>query len=506
MKHLILAVVVLINVGSLVAQDAKFDTLTSATWPDNSWQNFSRTINNYDADCRLKTALHQVWDVTTGKWTDHLIETYSYVNEKYISEIFTQLWSNNSWINNYRENYTYDISFKTLSIVGQTWSSNHWSNHIATINTYDNKGDVDSVLMQHSAGDDPFENTNLTIYINNNDGTLHQTINQNWNKTTLSWDNYSKYSLVYNNHKTIDTATTFLWNSTKASWQPYKQTINTYAGTGKLIYYLTRDWQTSQWINQSLYSSYYDNNGFVGNVLVEKWDGFDFEKFTQTLYKNNSDGTVYQHTDQFWDEAKNAWTNDLQETYSYPEDCLLPLKLILFTASKNNNTVNLNWQTTNEKNISHFTVQRNSNGADFTDLNDIPAQSGTGINSYAYTDNIENITGDKIFYRLKIIDSDGLYTYTKTVPIALSVNTATELKVYPNPAKDKLVVSFAMQNTSRAELRITDVSGKIVYNKIVSNQRNGITDINISSLSKGMYYVMLIIDNNSIQRARFLKQ
>ncbi|HRI20421.1 MAG TPA: T9SS type A sorting domain-containing protein, partial [Panacibacter sp.] len=111
----------------------------------------------------------------------------------------------------------------------------------------------------------------------------------------------------------------------------------------------------------------------------------------------------------------------------------------------------------------------------------------------------------KIWYRLKIIDKDGSYTYSKTVPVTISSYAGT-LKVYPNPAKDQVFVLFKMQNTGKAALRITDISGKIVYSNIVhENQDTGIAGVNISALNKGMYYV-LIITGNDTQRTQFLKQ
>src|SRR5438477_2591265 len=150
MKQLILAIIVFGNVGSLIAQNSKFDTLVSVTWNGTAWQNYSRTIDNYDAGCRLKTALFQNWDAAKSKWADYSIKTYSYISGNYINEVLTQLWSNNSWANNYKLTYTYDVVFKILSVVGQTWTSDHWSNYISTSNKYDNYGYADSVLVQLS--------------------------------------------------------------------------------------------------------------------------------------------------------------------------------------------------------------------------------------------------------------------------------------------------------------------------------------------------------------------
>jgi hypothetical protein len=510
MKHLVTAIIVFINSQDLVAQYSKIDTIVGVTWNGTAWQNFSRTINSYDAECRLKTALNQNWDGAHRIWADHSVAMYSYVSGNYISEILTRLWLNNSWTDNDRQTYSYDGSFKILLIVEQTWSVDHWSDYTSTSNKYDTYGYADSVLIQVSNANGPLENSSLTININNSDGLTQQTINQKWNRNTLSWDNYSKYSFDFKNDKSIDTATTALWNYTTASWQPETQTVYTYTAAGKLFYYIALGWQTNHWVNQWLYTPNYDNYDFLSNVLVEQWDGFDFEKFSQTNYKNNSDGSMYQLLTQSWHGPTNSWVNNSQETYSYSASCQFPLELLLFTATKDDKTVNLNWQTTAEKNISHFTIQRSASVADFTNLGDIPALSDTGVNFYAYPDNVENITANKVFYRLKIIDKDGLYSYSNLIPLELSANptgsNANGLKVYPNPAKDQLSVVYNLQNATEAELRIIDMSGKMIYShEVDSNPGNNIAFITISAMPAGMYYVLLIADN-TIQRTPFVKQ
>ena len=195
MKHFIFTIIVFMNTASLIAQSSKLDTLVNEIWNGTTWQNRSRTINTYDADCRLKTALNQNWDAVGGKWVDYTNAAYSYVSGNFASEILTQLWLNNSWANNRRQTYTYDVSFKTLNTIVQTWSLDHWSNYTSTGYKYDNYGYADSVLVQLSYNDGPFANTSLAINIHNSDGALEQTINQNWNSTTTSWNNYSKIHL-----------------------------------------------------------------------------------------------------------------------------------------------------------------------------------------------------------------------------------------------------------------------------------------------------------------------
>ena len=145
MKLFVTAIIVFINARDLVAQYSKIDTVVSVTWSGTDWRNYFRTINSYDTECRLKTALKQNWDGEHGIWADHSVAMYSYVSGNYISEILTRLWLNNSWIDNDRQTYSYDGSMKILSIVEQTWSVDHWSDYTSTSSKYDTYGYADSV-------------------------------------------------------------------------------------------------------------------------------------------------------------------------------------------------------------------------------------------------------------------------------------------------------------------------------------------------------------------------
>jgi hypothetical protein len=504
MKYLILTIIVFINTGKIIAQSARLDTVVNARWFNSTWQNYSRTINNYDADCRLKTSLVQNWDIT-DKWIDYSVKKYSYASENYLSEILTQLWFNNAWTDNYKQTYTYDASFKIIFIVDQSWFIDHWSNYKSISNKYDSNGNIDSVITQSSYNDEPFENATLDIFINDNDGTLLQTINQSWSKVSILWINNSQTTFTYNNNKTIHITSDASWNRNTASWQANMQTVYTYTATGKLYNYLVQQWQTNQWINQWLYTCYFDTNGFASGVLTEMFDGFDFEKYRQYSDKNNSDGSIHQHTSQYWVEAQNTWVNELRDTYAYSGPCLLPLNVLFFTATKNGNEVKLSWKDAGERNVSYFTIQRSFNGNDFVSLGTIQAKNGTGSNAYDYADNIEKTNAAKIYYRLKVFDKDQSYLYSKILPVALSIYTGT-LKVFPNPAKDQLFVLFKKQSTSKAELQITDILGKVIYSNTINNaQQNNMAIADISSLSKGIYYVALI-SGNDIQRAQFIKQ
>ena len=101
-------------------------------------------------------------------------------------------------------------------------------------------------------------------------------------------------------------------------------------------------------------------------------------------------------------------------------DYLLPVSLLSFDAVYNNRKVNLRWQTTAEVNSSKFEIQRSLNGTDFTRISSINAIGNSQqINNYAYADEDFNNLSSSLYYRLKLIDADLNFKYSKVVSVSL---------------------------------------------------------------------------------------
>lgn len=65
-------------------------------------------------------------------------------------------------------------------------------------------------------------------------------------------------------------------------------------------------------------------------------------------------------------------------------------------------------------------------------------------------------------------------------------------KLYPNPASEKVYIAFSQSAGNRAQISVRDQAGKLVLLPISSGLQNGITEINTSSLSEGIYYAELM--------------
>lgn len=156
----------------------------------------------------------------------------------------------------------------------------------------------------------------------------------------------------------------------------------------------------------------------------------------------------------------------------------LPLRLISFTGAKKNNAVELKWLTANEVNTDHFEIEKSNDGRLFHSFASVVPNIN---NNYSATD--ETPAAGINFYRLKMIDNDGRFTYSYVVKV--DATKKYSIQVIPNPAHDFIQLIGANSST---QIQLVDATGKTV--RRFTNTADGI--FNVSGLSKGMYLLQMI--------------
>lgn len=198
----------------------------------------------------------------------------------------------------------------------------------------------------------------------------------------------------------------------------------------------------------------------------------------------------------------NYWvavTNKIATQLTLYSDTLdlsaLPVTLINFTVSKQNNQSNLlQWTTAQEINSSYFSVERSFDGTNFTTLGNVNAKVNSSVQSiYLYSDNMLltlNFLPATIFYRLKMVNIDGSYTYSEIRTVSNKVSFSVSL--YPNPANDNLNVIINAAQNETIQMEVLNMDGKIIVSTS-SNIAVGTTtkSINVSSLSGGTYFIKI---------------
>ncbi len=170
----------------------------------------------------------------------------------------------------------------------------------------------------------------------------------------------------------------------------------------------------------------------------------------------------------------------------------LPVQWLGLQATALNNAIEVNWQTKDEVNNKGFIVQKSTDGVtNFSDLKFVDAKNKL-INYYSLTDdNIKMNT--TYYYRLKQIDKDENYTFSKTVAAQL-INKTHSLLFYPNPVNDILTVQFNGNWLGKTQIIITDLQGKQIVQKTIT--ANGKTDLHVENLTAGVYLVQCINGSN----------
>jgi hypothetical protein len=96
-------------------------------------------------------------------------------------------------------------------------------------------------------------------------------------------------------------------------------------------------------------------------------------------------------------------------------------KLASFTASLNNNKVDLKWTTEAETNLSHIMVEKSIDGKNFKDAALVFTYGNTTSRSdYAFADHIGKTGSASVYYRLRSVDTDGTTRYSETLTVEIS--------------------------------------------------------------------------------------
>ncbi|KAA0990388.1 T9SS type A sorting domain-containing protein [Dyadobacter aurulentus] len=161
------------------------------------------------------------------------------------------------------------------------------------------------------------------------------------------------------------------------------------------------------------------------------------------------------------------------------KDGSLPVTLVSFEGRKENDNAVLTWKTSQETNNKGFEIERSDDGKHFEKIGFVDTHSygSDTIRNYQYLDT--NPSAGSNYYRLKQLDHDGKFAYSKIVNV--NFGKASRMFVYPNPTMGDL---FIETERASGRIQITDMLGRTVFEKHMVNPR---TYIDVKGLSPGMY-------------------
>lgn len=195
-----------------------------------------------------------------------------------------------------------------------------------------------------------------------------------------------------------------------------------------------------------------------------------------------------------YDEPANYNNNGFQSA-------ALPLQLMSFQAEPLADAIQLGWVSEQEQDFKGYALQRSTDGRNF---NEIAWVDGLvdAHNAYTYTDKAVR-TGTLYYYRLKMLDIDGQFSYSPIRSAALAAKDVRDPFLYPNPiAGSPLIIDW---RTFRPEsVLVYNAIGTLVQRMTVP-VGEGVTYLSTDQLRPGTYFINATTSQGESKRMTFLK-
>ncbi len=174
----------------------------------------------------------------------------------------------------------------------------------------------------------------------------------------------------------------------------------------------------------------------------------------------------------------------------------LPVELVSFTAKMKKCDVLLEWVAASEENFDYYEIQRSSDGSNFSKLTTITGKGQNG--GLIIYDLIDDQVTENNYYRLKMIDIDNTFEFSKVIHIKSDCIDENEMNVFPNPVgtKEGVLSIKVFSNIDEQQFIVVNMQGVIVKGLNLGMEQgwNHIR-LDVSDLPVGTYFFKQL-DNN----------
>ena len=196
----------------------------------------------------------------------------------------------------------------------------------------------------------------------------------------------------------------------------------------------------------------------------------------------------------------NGFSNFLVHT-SAPA---LPVTLLDFRGEIVENSTKLYWSTMDEVNSKGFSIERSVSGKDFRPVGFVDAtETDNAVNKYTFADfGISAVNASRIYYRLKMIDKDDSFAYSKIISVSWSDRNNNP---YPNPSAKSTSIKVPVIKNETVIIKLINSAGSVVSQQhFLVTPADSVIHLPVEHLSAGNY-VLDITGESFSERKRFVK-
>ncbi|MBX9850194.1 MAG: T9SS type A sorting domain-containing protein, partial [Cytophagaceae bacterium] len=290
-------------------------------------------------------------------------------------------------------------------------------------------------------------------------------------------------------------------------------------------------WHVAMLMEKAVFNAAAAKNQFVTQAIPGNWAGDDYDVdgyswittfdsvgvIDPTVTANTSSFAVFRknnckHYMIYNPRIRGVRTVTFSDGQSFvvPADTIitykvcnapLPVTLLDFDAEYANGITELKWTTVSEINSDRFEIERSTDGINFSALFSVKANGNTSsISNYFAKD--ENPLPGVSYYRLKMVDQNGQFTYSKIAEVITAGGNIFITEIYPNPMLSELVITFFNKIEQNVCIELFTILGEEVYKKELPVSTIGINILkfNLENFASGTYLLKVTgkYDNSSV--------
>jgi len=184
---------------------------------------------------------------------------------------------------------------------------------------------------------------------------------------------------------------------------------------------------------------------------------------------------------------------------------VVPITLQNFSANKNGSNNELHWQVNCLSGSVTFELQRSADGSEFKTIYTSVETKARCASPFTYSD-VTALNGAN-YYRLKIIDIDGVVAFSKVCLAVNNIGDRNILRIQPTIVSSQVSMQYISSASEKVEWVITDMQGRIakkVSTPVISGDNKIV--IAVTDLSRGLYQITGYTGLGSTTARRFIKQ
>lgn len=177
----------------------------------------------------------------------------------------------------------------------------------------------------------------------------------------------------------------------------------------------------------------------------------------------------------------------------------LPVTLVSFEGRQVRRHAELTWVTASELNNDRFEIEKSFDGKSFFKIGQV-AGAGTTVarNTYEFSDT--ELRDGWLYYRLRQVDYDGAYSWSRVVAIDIGGTQApVDIHIHPNPVVDKVAITPSAPGVANWYVTLMDVSGKVLMQGRAAPSADETITLDLAHLDPGPY--LLLVHYNDQSRA-----